>query len=129
MTDENEVIQKKIKISFTLPIKEDSRRLRWIDQSRGFIMILLLLTIVEVWDDFVIEGTFLFFLLQHPEVDANYMTLFDIGVPAFMFILGLSFVISFNKRRNQKSLSNAILRVLLRGFLLIVIGYLLFEKR
>ena len=122
MSAENEVKQKK-KISFTLPIKEDSRRLRWIDQSRGFIMLFLCITLVDPLEDLVSEGSFLFFVTQHADVDATYMTLFDIGVPAFMFILGLSFVLSFNKRKNQKGTSNAILRVVLRAILLIFLGY------
>ena len=124
MTVENEVKQKK-KFSFTLPIKEDSRRLRWIDQARGFIMLLLCITLVEPWEKTTSEGSIFFFLTQHPDVDATYMTLFDIGTPAFMFILGLSFVLSFNKRKSQKSTSSAILRVIIRGFLLLILGYLL----
>ncbi|QEE17069.1 heparan-alpha-glucosaminide N-acetyltransferase domain-containing protein [Promethearchaeum syntrophicum] len=124
MTVEEELRPKK-KISFTLPIKEDSRRLRWIDQARGLIMLLLCITLVEPWEDFVSEGSFLFFLTQHPDETATYMTLFDIGTPAFMFILGLSFVLSFTKRKDQKNTSNAILRVVLKGVLLLLLGYLL----
>ena len=87
-------------------------------------MLLLCLTLVEeVWESFTIEGTFVYFLTQHPDENAIYMTLFDIGVPAFMFILGLSFVLSFNKRKNQKNTTNAILRVVLRAILLILLGY------
>ncbi len=122
MTVENEIKHKK-RISFTLPIKEDSKRLRWIDQSRGFIMLFLCITLVDPLENIVSEGSFLFFVTQHADVDATYMTLFDIGVPAFMFILGLSFVLSFNKRKNQKGTSNAILRVVLRALLLILLGY------
>ncbi len=122
MTVENEVKQKK-NFSFTFPIKEDSRRLRWIDQSRGFIMLLLVITLVKPWEEATLEGTFLFFLTRHPDEFATYMTLFDIGVPAFMFILGLSFVISFNKRKSKKGTSNAILRVIIKGFLLLLLGY------
>jgi len=122
MSVENELKQKK-KISFTLPIKEDSRRLRWIDQGRGFIMLFLCITLVDPLEGFVSEGSFLFFVTQHADVDATYMTLFDIGVPAFMFILGLSFVLSFNKRKIKNGTSNAILRVVLRAILLILLGY------
>lgn len=122
MSVENEVKPKK-KISFTLPIKEDSRRLRWIDQARGLIMLLLVITLVKPWEEATLEGTFLFFLTRHPDEFATYMTLFDIGVPAFMFILGLSFVISFNKRKSKKGTSNAILRVIIKGFLLLLLGY------
>jgi len=121
---ENDVKQKR-KISFTLPIKEDSNRLRWIDQARGFIMLLLCITLIEPWEESVSEGTFLFFLTQHPGVDATYMTLFDIGTPAFMFILGLSFVLSYNKRKERKGTLNAVGRILIRGFLLLLLGYLL----
>ncbi|MHA1475504.1 MAG: hypothetical protein ACTSQ5_09985, partial [Promethearchaeota archaeon] len=76
MTVENEVKNKK-RISFTLPIKEDSRRLRWIDQARGFIMLLLVITLVKPWEEATLEGTFLFFLTRHPDEFATYMTLFD----------------------------------------------------
>ena len=123
MTIENEV-EKRRRISFTLPIKEGSKRLRWIDQSRGFIMLFLCITLVEeVWEGFVSEGSFLFFVTQHADVDATYMTLFDIGVPAFMFILGLSFVLSFNKRKKEKGTTDAILRVVLKAILFIIVGY------
>jgi hypothetical protein len=126
MSIETEPIKTKNKISLTLPYSEDtSSRLGWIDSARGFIMVFLCLTVTDVLENFVSEGSFLFWLTQHPDVDATYISLFDIGTPAFMFILGLSFVLSFKKRQDKKGTSSAVLRVLLRAGLLLFLGYFL----
>ncbi|MHA1745172.1 MAG: hypothetical protein ACTSWW_04170 [Promethearchaeota archaeon] len=126
---ETKPIEKKKKISLTLPYSEesDSNRLGWIDSARGFILVFLCLTVTDVLEDLAAaqEGSFLFFISQHPGVDATWMSLYDIGTPAFMFILGLSFVLSFKKRRVQKGTSAAVMRVLLRAGLLLFLGYFL----
>ena len=106
-------------------VLSQSERLRWLDQSRGFVMILLTLTLVfppRVW---ISEGSILFWLFSHAGPDATYMTVFDIGAAMFVFIMGLSFSISFQRRRLKGSTGRAIRYVLLRYSLILIFGFLI----
>ena len=75
-------------------VLEDKGRLRWIDQARGFIMLYLVLT-VALPDSLTENNPILHFLFDHPGTRDTTMTLFDIGTPAFIFVIGLSLSISF----------------------------------
>ncbi|MHA1520520.1 MAG: hypothetical protein ACTSRK_10105 [Promethearchaeota archaeon] len=115
-------IEKK-KFSILKDVKESSNRMRWIDQVRGFILIGLCITLAEPWEE--VEGTILFFFTSHPDEVAMYMTLYDVGTLAFLFILGLSFSLSFNKHREKIGTGKAILKVIARYGLLLLLGYVL----
>ncbi len=97
--------------------------MRWIDQARGFILVALCITLTEPWEE--VEGTILFFLSGHPDETAMYMTLYDVGTLAFLFILGLSFALSFNKHRERGGNFSAIIKVISRYGLLLLLGYVL----
>ncbi|MGV9173123.1 MAG: hypothetical protein ACOC35_11220, partial [Promethearchaeia archaeon] len=86
-----------------IPLAKDAekqKRLRWIDQGRGLVMLLLVFTITFPPEKFreMSENIVLHFLFGHAGSRASYMTLFDVGAAAFIFVLGLSMAISYSKR-------------------------------
>jgi predicted acyltransferase len=68
---------------------------------------------------------FLRFLFDHPAHDAPVMDLFDIGTPAFMFVLGLSLSIAFWRYAEKKGIGLSLLRVIFRYAFLLAVGYIL----
>ncbi len=116
-------VEKKKKFSLLKDVNESSNRMRWIDQVRGFILVGLCITLAEPWEE--VEGTLLFFFTSHPDETAMYMTAYDIGTLAFLFILGLSMALSFNKHREKGGTSSAIMKLLSRYGLLLLLGYVL----
>ena len=101
-----------------------SNRLRWIDQERGFVMFLLLLTITFPPNEWMPGGSILFWFFGHPDSQATYMTLFDVGAAVFIFIIGLSFSISFHRRIATQGLHKAVLHVLTRYGMILILGLL-----
>ncbi len=108
-----------------LPASLTSARYQWIDQARGFIMFYLVVTTVFPPGAWKPEGSVLFWLFGHPSPDALYMTLFDVGAAAFIFVLGMLFTVSFAKRRNRKGTKEAVLYVMKRYGLLLLLGFLI----
>lgn len=103
----------------------DKKRLRWIDQGRGLIMFLLVLTVAFPPREWKREGSIMFFIFGHPDPYANYMTIYDIGAASFIFIIGLVFSISFHKRLEREGLSAALKHVFIRYGLLLSLGLLI----
>lgn len=103
---------------------EKVERLRWVDQGRGFIIFMLVLTLAFPPDEWKPKGSIMFFLFGHPGPFDTYMTVFDIGAAAFIFVIGLIFSISFRKRLEKQGLIAAIKYVVIRYGLLLVLGYI-----
>jgi len=66
----------------------------------------------------------MFFFFGHPGPRATYMTIYDIGAAAFIFVIGLVFSISYRRRIERKGLKSAIFHLLTRYGLLLVLGYI-----
>nr|MDO8109438.1 hypothetical protein [Candidatus Sigynarchaeota archaeon] len=101
------------KQTITSYFKVKKQRLGWIDQGRGFVVFLL------VFIELMPEGVKNFnqitrFFFAHPATDAPYISVYDAGVSAFMFVIGLLMSVSFKKRCEQKGIRNAVLNAVLR---------------
>lgn len=99
-------------------------RLRWIDQGRGFILFLLVLTMVFPPSEWKPEGSIMFWFFGHPGNRAKYMTLYDVGAAAFIFIMGLTFSISFRQRIQRQGMTKAIWYVVVRYCMVLLLGIL-----
>ncbi len=102
----------------------EKERINWIDQGRGFVMFMLVVSglLPSAWRH--IPG--LDFFLEHPSgsTTAQYMNLYDVGVPAFFVIIGLLMAVSFKKRVQSKGVSNAVLNEVFRWGLIFAVGLL-----
>jgi hypothetical protein len=88
-------------------------------------MFLLVLTMAFPPGDWKPEGSLLFWFFGHPSATATYMTLFDVGAAAFIFILGLLFARSFQQRKAAQGLGAAVRYVAIRYGLLLLLGVLI----
>jgi hypothetical protein len=97
----------------------EKERIHWIDQGRGFVMFLLVLTglMPKDWR----ENPYMAFFAEHPSTTAPYMNLYDVGVPAFFFIIGLLMAVSIKKRAEKKGVGNAVLNEVIRWGLIFAI--------
>ena len=98
----------------TTPAETNPGRILWVDAGRGFLMLYLVITVVFPPGDWAPEGSILFWLTGHPGREATYMTLFDIGAAAFIFILGLMYAVAFYKRKEERGTGKAIVHILIR---------------
>jgi len=116
---ENEVIP---------PLKsDDTQRTRyyWIDHARGFIMILLVVT--EFLPIIIREGTEIVrFFLAHPanEKTVEFMNFYDVGAPAFIFIMGLLMPLSFFRRKDKDGTGKAVRHMVIRYGIILLLGYI-----
>ena len=101
--------------------RQESKRHFWIDHARGFIMILLVVT--EFIPQFIRDGP-LQFLLAHPDnqTTTTVMNVFDIGAPAFIFIMGILMPISFFSRKEKKGTKSAVNHMIIRYGIILVLG-------
>ncbi|MHA1674640.1 MAG: hypothetical protein ACTSYI_13560 [Promethearchaeota archaeon] len=108
-----------------IDVKEErfNKRLRWIDQARGFIMLYLVAT-VAIDVDFP-SGSIAEFFLGHAGREADYMTLYDAGTVAFIFIIGVSMAIAFTKRRERDGLKKTLSHILIRFLGLFLVGLII----
>ncbi|HME53090.1 MAG TPA: hypothetical protein VKM55_12790 [Candidatus Lokiarchaeia archaeon] len=106
-------------------------RLIWIDQGRGFVMFILVLTELmpgclksACYTSNVYVKALAGFFLDHPanSTSAPYMNIYDVGVPAFFFIIGLLMAVSFKKRIETHGRWNAVANSALRWGLLYGLG-------
>jgi Heparan-alpha-glucosaminide N-acetyltransferase, catalytic len=102
----------------------ERKRIRWIDQARGFVIVYMVIFIF-VDDDWVKGNPVTEFLFTHPSSTATYMTLYDVGTAAFIFILGLLYSYSFWKRQKKASTGKAIGHVVIRYGLILLLGLLI----
>src|SRR5271157_3079146 len=103
----------------------EKQRYNWIDQARGFVMFFLVVTelMPDTWKH---ANVILWFFLDHPNdsTNAQYMDFYDIGVPAFFFIIGLLMAVSFMKRLETKGKGPAVANAVLRWAMVGVVGIL-----
>lgn len=98
-------------------------RIRWLDQTRGFVILLLIISMAFPPADWKQEGTIWFFFFSHPPVRARYMTFYDIGVVAFIFLMGMSMNFTLRLETQALPLRLGLKKLLMRAGLLILLGY------
>jgi hypothetical protein len=122
------------KESLKSKFRVEKERLVWVDQARGFVMFFLVLTefLPDCWthacwtSNGVVKALAAFFL-DHPANEAaHYMDFYDIGVPAFFFIIGLLMAVSFRKRIQSHGKWSAVANSALRWGLLYGLGLMIF---
>jgi len=98
------------------------KRYYWIDHARGFIMILLVIT--EFLPAFIREAAR--FFLDHPinQRTVEYMNFYDVGAPAFIFIMGFLMPLSFFHRKERDGTGKAIRHMIIRYGIILLLGYL-----
>jgi len=103
--------------------KPEKGRLDWIDAARGFVILFLIATISFPGDSGLnLNIPFIYGIFNHSNV-AGQITLYDIGAPAFIFLLGFTMPISYRKRKEEKGTGSAIRYILVRYFILLVLGF------
>lgn len=111
------------KVPFSKILKIEKERYNWIDQARGMTMFLLVITSVmpSTWRKI---NPILWFFFEHPDSNGYPLaiTLYDIGVPAFFFIIGLLMAVSFKKRIEQRGVNSAILNAIIRWGVIFILG-------
>ena len=101
------------------------KRYYWIDHARGFIMILLVIT--EFLPRIFREGSEISrFFLAHPpnQTIVEYMNFYDIGAPAFIFIMGLLMPLSFSHRKERDGVTKAVRHMVIRYGIIFILGFL-----
>jgi hypothetical protein len=102
--------------------EQKPNRLRWIDMGRGFVMLYLILALA-IPENIMAENPITAFLFTHPPREGTTISLYDLGAPAFMFVIGLSLSISFWAHKEKAGMGKAILREVIRYGLLLILGY------
>jgi hypothetical protein len=105
--------------------KEKPKRIYWLDHARGYIMIMLVVTMFL--PRALREGPLRFFL-EHPEnsTTTTTMNFFDIGTPAFILIMGLLMPLSFRRRKEKSGTGSAVTHMLIRYGIILGLGLLVF---
>jgi len=107
--------------------KDQSQRKRyfWIDHARGFIMLLLVITLFLPETIRTASPINQFFLSHPPDsTTVTYMNVFDLGAPAFIFIMGLLMPLSFSHRKERDGVNKAILHMIIRYGIILILGFL-----
>ncbi|MHA1371299.1 MAG: hypothetical protein ACTSWN_17155 [Promethearchaeota archaeon] len=113
--------QKGSKLVTVFRIKKE--RLNWLDSARGLVVFIMLATL-GFPSSIRHANPFIEFFLEHPS-NNNMMDIYDIGVPAFLFIIGLLYYVSFYKRRQRVGTKFAVLNAVLRWGLIFIIGFII----
>ncbi|MFX0048714.1 MAG: acyltransferase family protein [Candidatus Hermodarchaeota archaeon] len=114
MSDEDLLIEK---------TQSEHKRYYWIDHARGFIMVLLVIT--EFLPMAIREASEISrFFLAHPpnQTIVEYMNIYDIGAPAFIFIMGLLMPLSYSHRKERDGVSKAVRHMIVRYGIILVLG-------
>jgi hypothetical protein len=114
-------------------VPERSERYLWIDIARGFIVFYLVLTIAfpnEFSKNFTdpsgnLLNYILFFLFEHAGTTDHFMTLYDVGAAAFIFLLGFLMSVSYKSRVEKYGKGAANKHIILRYLVLSAIGLLI----
>jgi hypothetical protein len=102
--------------------REKPGRFLFVDCWRGFIIVYMLISITLPEDWFKISPI-LEFLFIHPARNAFTMHLIDVGATSFVFILGLMYSVTFQRRRQEKGTWAAVRHVLLRYGMILALGF------
>ncbi|MHA1112549.1 MAG: hypothetical protein ACTSRE_15755 [Promethearchaeota archaeon] len=125
---EPEMPEEKLK---ELPVERQpvKGRLEWVDMARGFIILYLIVTISFPGNSLLrgfIEGIpIIGGLFLHAAAETGRITVFDLGAPLFIFILGFTMPISFRKRKEEKGANAAVKYILFRYLILFVLGFVI----
>ncbi|MHA2288507.1 MAG: hypothetical protein ACXABG_06955 [Promethearchaeota archaeon] len=106
-------------------IRSQRKRYFWIDHARGFIMLLLVIT--EFLPVAIREASEVSrFFLAHPpnSTTVTYMNIFDLGAPAFIFIMGLLMPLSFSHRKDRDGVKKASLHMIIRYGIIFILGFI-----
>lgn len=100
-------------------------RLWWIDHARGFIMVMLVVTMF-LPESFRTLNAVTRFFMEHPESSTTTTTMnfYDVGAPAFIFIMGLLMPLSYYKRSQQDGKGAALKHLLVRYLIIFALGML-----
>lgn len=101
------------------------KRYYWVDHARGFIMLLLVVT--EFLPTIIRQGTEIVrFFLDHPanQRTVEFMNFYDVGAPAFIFIMGLLMPLSFFHRKDRDGTGKAVRHMIIRYGIILLLGYL-----
>jgi hypothetical protein len=104
-------------------VQPQRTRYYWIDHARGIIMLLLVITLFL--PDSIREATpICHFFLAHPpnSTSVTYMNVFDLGAPAFIFIMGLLMPLSFSHRKERDGVEKAVIHMIIRYGVILVLG-------
>ncbi|NVM18171.1 MAG: hypothetical protein HWN80_10675 [Candidatus Lokiarchaeota archaeon] len=99
------------------------KRYYWIDHARGVIMLLLVIT--EFLPVVIREASEIGrFFLAHPpnQTTVEYMNIYDLGAPAFIFIMGLLMPLSFSHRKERDGVNKAVRHMIIRYGIILVLG-------
>ena len=106
--------------------KPAKSRLGWIDAARGFVILFLIATISFPGDSSIdiTSLPIIYGLVHHgPSLLGDItFTVFDIGAPVFIFLLGFSMPISYRKRKEEKGVAAARRYILFRYLILLLLG-------
>ncbi|MBN2157082.1 MAG: hypothetical protein JW776_13645 [Candidatus Lokiarchaeota archaeon] len=107
--------------------KPEKARLEWVDMARGFVMLYLVATISFPGDSGLdLSGlSILRGLFTHASAGSGLITLYDLGAPAFLFLLGFTMPISFRKRKEQKGPTSARRYIIFRYLALLILGFVI----
>ena len=111
-----------------LEVKEvlsQRKRYYWIDHARGLIMLLLVIT--EFLPDAIRKTSEISrFFLTHPFNDkiVEYMNVYDIGAPVFIFIMGLLMPLSFLHRKERDGVNKAVRHMIIRYGIILILGFI-----
>jgi hypothetical protein len=105
--------------------KPEKGRLAWVDAARGFIILWLIASIAFPGDSNLTLPPIIYGLFKHgPALIGNItFTMYDIGAPAFIFLLGLTMPVSYRKRKEEQGAASAVRYILFRYLLLFVLGF------
>jgi hypothetical protein len=100
----------------------EKERINWIDQTRGVLM--LGLALLEPFPEALLgNDPITTVLFTHPSPkELPWMHVYDIGVPAFFFIIGLLYSLSFLSRMRKRGPVKAVLYSILRWGLIYAAG-------
>ncbi len=106
-------------------------RVEWLDMARGFIVLFMIATLSFPTDSSLSVNSIPFVrgIFSYSEPGTGLITLFDLGFPAFLFILGFTMPISFRKRKEEMGAAAARRYILIRYLLLLLLGFVIANYR
>ncbi|MHA1819172.1 MAG: hypothetical protein ACTSU2_11375 [Promethearchaeota archaeon] len=92
------------------------KRLRWVDSARGFVMFYLVFTLFFPPEDWRKQefNSVIYFLFNHAGTQDKYMTLYDVGAAAFIFVLGLMMAVSYKRHIDKEGKAGALKHLVIR---------------